>query len=289
VLVGRERPGDLVIAWALAVVALTGDVPERAHQRALPRREILQAMRESHGYDMTVTTNGARFQAEVLRRLVRRARASDPSESPLFIGHRDWFQAYLERTGLSAEAAPAFVRLSDEYGQDMTVDYRREKVVGGNAGPPPELAMNVCIWWPEAPGRPGKYSYEDLLSKPRLKVTNERVISYRLMDFGDMTVFDDIKGLRGRPTSGVLGFLFQLIGEGRVVESRMAIAGDGVQVARARARKALFEVVSTVTVYPDGHAEKDVPPGRPDLAGLEARLKQPLKLPHPSVDCGGAP
>jgi len=115
------------------------------------------------------------------------------------------------------------------------------------------------------------------------------VISYRLMDFGDMTVFDDIKGLRGRPTSGVLGFLFQLIGEGRVVENRMAIAGDGVQILRARARKAFFEVVSTVTVYPDGRAEKDLPPGRRDLAGLEARLKQPLKLPHPSLDCGGTP
>ena len=71
-----------------------------------------------------------------------------------------------------------------------------------------------------------------------MRVTNERVISYRLMDFGEMTVFDDIKGLRGRPTSGVLGFLFQLIGEGRVVENRMAISDDGIQVARARARKA---------------------------------------------------
>ena len=165
----------------------------------------------------------------------------------------------------------------------MVVDYRRERVIGGEIGPQLELAMNVCIWWPEARGRPGKYSYEDLLSKPRLRVTNERVISYRLMDFGDMTVFDDIKGLRGRPTSGVLGFLFQLIGEGRVVENRMAISGDGLQVARARARKALFEVVSTVTVYPDGRAEKDLSPARPDLAG------QPLKLPHPSLDCGGTP
>lgn len=97
----------------------------------------------------------------------------------------------------------------------MVVDYRRENVVGGDAGPRPELALNVCIWWPEDSGRPGKYSYEDLLSKPHLKVTNERVLSYRLMDFGDTTVFDDIKGLRGRPTSGVLGLLFQLIGEGR--------------------------------------------------------------------------
>jgi hypothetical protein len=69
-----------------------------------------------------------------------------------------------------------------------------------------------------------------------------------------------------------------VIGEGQVAESRMAVAPDGVQVSRARCRKAFFEVNTTVTVYPDGRTEKDTPPGRADLAALEARLKQPLRL-----------
>ena len=274
-----SAPGLAAIGLA---VALDGETA-----RPAPRQQILAAMRESRGYDLTATTNGARFQSEVLRQLVRRAQASDPSRSPLFIDHRDWFGAYLERTGLAAEAAPPFVRLPHDYGQDMVVDYRPEKVFDATApGPPPALALNVCIWWPEDSGRPGNYSYEDLLSKPRLKVTNERVLSYRLMDFGVMTLFDDIRGLRGRPTSGVLGLLFQLIGEGRVVENRMAIAADGVQICRARARKAFFEVISTVTVYPDGRTEKDLPSARPDLAALETHLKEPLKLNHPPFECG---
>jgi hypothetical protein len=84
----------------------------------------------------------------------------------------------------------------------------------------------------------------------------------------------------------VLGVLFALIGEGYVVESRIGIAADGLQVTRARARK-LFEVNTTVTVSPDGRTEKDIPPGRPDLAALEARLKQPLHLEHPPMECGG--
>jgi hypothetical protein len=112
------------------------------------------------------------------------------------------------------------------------------------------------------------------------------VLSYRLLDFGDMTVFSDMRGLRGRPTSGVLGLLFQLMGEGRVTENRMAISVDGLQVCRVRARKAFFEVVSTVTVYPDGRTEKDLPSARPDLVALEARLKEPLKLTHPPFECG---
>jgi hypothetical protein len=275
-----------VNAPGLAVIGLAA-VLDGVSARTTPRRQILEAMRESRGYDLTATTNGARFQSEVLRQLARRAQASDPSRSPLFIDHRDWFGAYLDRTGLAAEAAPPFVRLGRDYGQDMVVDYRPEKVLDATEpGPRPAIALNVCIWWPEDSGRPGNYSYEDLLSKPRLKVTNERVLSYRLMDFGVMTLFDDIRGLRGRPTSGVLGLLFQLIGEGRVVENRMAIAADGVQICRARARKAFFEVISTVTVYPDGRTEKDLPSARPDLAALETRLKEPRKLTHPPFECG---
>jgi len=116
---------------------------------------------------------------------------------PLFIDHRDWFGAYLERTGLAAEAAPPFVRLPHDYGEDMAIDYRPEKVVDATEpGPRPAIALNVCICWPEDSGRPGKYSY-------------------------------------------------------------VAIAADGVQICRARARKAFFEVVSTVTVYP----------GRPNREG----------------------
>jgi hypothetical protein len=279
-----------VSACTLAVMALASSALDGTAPRAVPRQEILHAMRESQGYDPTATTNGPRFQSEVLRRLARSTSAVDPSQSPLYIDHRDWFQAYLERTGLSAEKAPLFIRLAHDYGQDMVADYRRERVVETvEPGPAPELALNVCLWWTQGQNRPGKYSYEDLLSSPQLKVTNERVISYRLLDFGDMTVFGDIRGLRGRPTSGVLGLLFRLIGEGQVVENRMAVSLDGVQVSRARARKSFFEVVTTVTVYPDGRTEKDVPPGRSDLAALEARLKRPLKLSHPPFECGRTP
>lgn len=281
-------------AFALLLLALAGPPVQAGAVPAVPhpvgREEILQAMRESRGYDPTATANGGRFQSEVLRRLARQARGRDPTQAPLFIGHQEWFRAYLERTGLPAERAPLFVRLAHDHAQDMEVDYRRERVVERvDPGPLPELALNVCIWWPQAPGRPGQYSYEDLLSSPRLKVTNERLLSYRLLDFGDMTVFGDIHGLRGRPTSGVLGVLTQLIGEANVEENRMAMSEDGLQVARARAKKAFLEVASTLTVYPDGRAEKDIPPGRPDLALLEARLKRSLKLVHPPLRCWPKP
>jgi hypothetical protein len=115
-------------------------------------------------------------------------------------------------------------------------------------------------------------SYDDTLSIPDLRVTNERVMTYRLLDYGDLVAFDDIRGLYGRPTEGVLGVLFQLVGEGSVRWSRQALSSDGLQLARARATKGPFAVESTITVFPDGRVQKDLPPSRTDLAALEKRL-----------------
>ena len=142
----------------------------------------------------------------------------------------------------------------------------------------PELAVNVRIRWEDGPGKSDWYSYLDTLSTPRFKVTNRQVITYRLLDFGDWAVYDEIEGITGRPKSGVLALLFRVIGEGRIAHSRMAISEDGIQVSRTRAEKAFMEVTTTVTVHPDGTMEKDVPAGRSDLLELEKRLKQPMEI-----------
>jgi hypothetical protein len=277
----------LLILPALLAAADLAIGAERFGARVVERDEILQAMKQVTGYSLTATTNGPRFQSDVILRLARNAAARDPARQPIFIGHQEWFDAYLQRTGLTRERAPLFVRMAYDYGQDSIVDYRTERVIeGAPAVNMPLHAMNVCIWWPQREGGPSSYSYEDTLSSPQLKVTNERVMTYRLLDYGDMRAFEEITGLRGRPTTGVLGMLFSVIGEGYLVESRIAIAPDGLQVTRARAKK-LFEVATTVTVAPDGRTEKDVPAGRPDLTALDARLKQPLRLKHPPMECGG--
>jgi hypothetical protein len=53
-------------------------------------------------------------------------------------------------------------------------------------GPNPLLAANVRIYWEKAPGKPEQYSYDDTLSDPNLRVTQGRVITYRLVDYGDL-------------------------------------------------------------------------------------------------------
>ena len=263
---------------AALLTLLLGGTAAATPPRVLSREEILAAMSASQGYDVTVTTNGPRFQAEVLMRLARKAQAEHPDGPDLLVGHAEWFSAFLARTGLSADKAPLFIRLSYEHRQDVQLDYHADRVVENSGTERPEFAALVKMWWPERAGAPKSYSYDDVVSSPQLKVTNQRLIMYRLLSIGGMVVYGQIQGLRGRPSSGVLGALFSLIGEGDLKESRMVLSADGLQVSRTRAEKWTFGVTQTVTVYPDGRAEKDTPPNRPDLAALAAKLEVPLKV-----------
>ena len=266
-----------ILASALCLVsgrpALAQDV------RVVSREEILEAMRHSQGYALTATSNGPRLQAEVLLHLIRRARATDPKRRPLFVKHREWYEAFLERTGLPSERAPLYVRKAWEIGQDLVLDYRWERVIDEIVrGPRPRTVANVEIFWADVPGRPTEFSYDDLQSDPTLRVTQKRRIRYRLVDYGDLRWYADVSGLHGRPTSGALGLLFKILGEARVVETRSVLSADGLLVVRGRGRKLGLTRVGTATVWPDGHARKGVPRNRPDLRALVQRLKEPLEI-----------
>jgi hypothetical protein len=268
-----------VILFAAALGLCGGPAAGEERVRVVSREEILAAMRHSRGYALTATANGARLQAEVVLRLIREAEATDPERRPLHIGHEEWYEAFLERTELTPDRAPLYVRLAYEIGQDMVVDYRRERVIEEVVkGLRPRIAANMRIFWADTPGAPKQFSYDDRLSDPNLRVTQKRLVRYRLVDYGDRIWYAELSGLHGRPTSGALGLLFKLIGEARILESRSAFSRDGLQVVRGRARKLLVTRVATVTVWPDGHARKGVPQDRPDLKELVRRLEEPLEI-----------
>jgi hypothetical protein len=262
----------------MALVAMAAWGAAAEEPRVVPRQEILEAMHQSQGYVLTATANGPRLQAEVLLHLIRQAAASDSSRRPLLLGHEEWYRAFLDRTGLDPGEAPVYVRLPYLIEQDLVADYRWERVVDTvERGPRPQTVANVRLYWPER-ARRESFSYDDLRSDPTLRVTLEREIRYRLVDYGDQLWYAEVSGVHGRPTSGPLGFLFDIIGEARVLETRSALSPDGLQVVRSRGRKLLLTRTATATIWPDGHAKKDVPVGRPDLAELEERLEEPLEI-----------
>ena len=259
----------------------------RPGYQVVSRAEIVEAMRQCGDYDPTATTNGARFQGDMILYLAQKARERDPQGLPLFIGYENWFQAFMEVLARTEDAMPQYARLSYQYKQITEVDYRVDRVIREIVkAPTPELAVNVRVWWKDQPGKPDRYSYLDTLSTPNLKVTNQRVMTYRLLDFGDWVIYDEIEGLTGRPTSGILGFLFRIIGEGRIVQTRMAISKDGLQINRATAKKGFIKRIDTVTVYPGGKMEKDVPPDRPDLLELTNLITQPLDIEYAELSGG---
>jgi hypothetical protein len=270
------------IIWGLLVILSMGASAPLAvaeEHRWVEREAILEAMQQVQGFDPTQTTNAARFDAEVFYLIARKARDEDPSAAPLLIEREDWFQAYLTRAGLSPEEAPPFARKARDHGQFILLDHRPDRVFTRiKDGPEPEFVLNVLIWWPEHPDGPDRFSYLDTLSDPDLKVTNRSVVSYRLLYFKDWTAQDEVSGVYGRPVDGALGALFDVIGDGQVKFSRMAVSEDGLLLMRARAEKGIIGVTQTVVVRPDGQSEKDVPKGRDDLKQIERTLKTKLKV-----------
>jgi hypothetical protein len=235
-------------------------------------------MRAHSSYDLAATTNGPRFQAEVFFWLARRALASQPQGRRLFIGHKDWFEVCLDVAKLRPEQAPLPSRLVHQYGQDIELDCRPEHVIqriGG--GRQAQVALNVKFWWEPTASSAKEFSYLDTASTPQLKVTNNRVITYRLVDLGDQVIFDDVRGLTGRPTTGLLALIFKILGEGRIVRTQVAYGNDGVQVSRVVAQK-IFTRTVTVVTWPDGRTEPEIPAERADLLALKQRLDQPVEI-----------
>ena len=279
-----SRLRRIALVFALASSFPTAAVPAQPVADPSVRRvqfaELVEAMsaERQRGYAVTTTSNGVRFQAGVLRALVERAQARDPSRSRLLIDPRDNARAFMAVTGLGADALPSYVRLAWRHGQYTLVDYDAGRVIARVGNARPALAISVVSWWPDSAGRVQRYSYVDTLAQPTLRVTNYRVMTYRLLYFDDMVVYDDVEGLTGRPLTGVLGLLFDVIGDGRGIQSRSAISRDGLQVTSSMVRKGFITLTFVATVYPDGHMEKDVPPNRRDLEAIVSRLKRPLDI-----------
>ncbi len=271
---GLAKAGLALCLWTASPLAAW--VEDRDEHRRVRREEILAAMeREAgRGYDITAVTQGGRFFGEMLLEIARRALDAGEADRPLFLDHRDTFDAYLEVTGLAPEEAPLFVRKAFDHRQDQYVELRPGRVIEEiEAGPEPKLALSVRSGWGDAEDLPDRYSYIDARSTPKLRVTNRSRITYKLLDFGESILHDEVSGVSGRATTGLLALLFDLIGDSKILGSRSALAEDGLLIVVGRGRKGFITVSGTVTVRPDGVATRGLPKGRADLRTIEKRLE----------------
>lgn len=234
----------------------------------VPPGPIEDAIRARRGYDVTATPNGGRFLAELLLDLARRRQDRRPDGRPFVVRHDDFFPAYLRVTGLTAEEAPPAFRKAHEFGQRLVVEHREDRVIEAvEEGPDPRQALSVRATWPDTRDAASSFTYEDTVSRPNVRVRNERVVTYRLLEYVGFVMYDEMDGVSGRPTTGLLGALFDVIGMAHIEQSRFAVAGDGTQVTLTRVRK-VVPTETVATVDPDGNARRGIPDGRPDLDRL---------------------
>jgi len=244
--------------------------------RQVSRADLVAAMRaeQRKGYALDAIANAVRLQVGVFLALAAQAAAADPEQRVLRIDHPDYRDAFAEVTGLAPQALPTFVKVPHAFHEDYLIEYRTARVVEAAAAVSGlRRALNVKAGWPDAPDAPTSYSYEDRNTDPAIEVTHQRVTAYRVLDHGSLVVYDDIRGVTGRATSGALGAVFKLIGKADAVQTRFAIAPDGTQVVRTTARK-LLTLSQTVTISLDGKVLKGVPADRPDLTALDQMLRQ---------------
>ena len=228
------------------------------------------------GYEPTATTNGVRYQVDVLLHLLKNKLGQDHGQSgealPLLIHYEDWCEVFIS-VNCRNKMVPKYIELANEYHQSIIIDYNQQGVVKEiKGGETPDLVANVILCWP--PERGKSFSYIDSLSSPKLKVTNERVITYRLLKFHDLTICDQIKGVKGSALSGFL----RIFGKASMTHYRTLSMIDGPQYVWMRAKKWIFRKNRDMTIDPEGVTIDGVPSREKQRLHREIKIKYyPLK------------
>lgn len=251
----------------------------------MSREEILRAMSAHGAYSLTSTTTSMRFGAEALLAIVRRRQRESPGSTQFLISQDDWFAAHRETAAVTSAEMSAAARAGFEHHQDALVEYGPQVVEQVLEGPTPIMSLDVTIFWPDSAGAPSDFSYRDTLSAPKVDVYDNRVIRFKLLEYDDMLVFDQVTGISVRPM-GFLSALFAVLGKPDLKQTRIAVSADQWQVMRGQVN--VFAGISktgTATIEPGGRGHEGVPPDRTDLRALAEQMKQPLKLRYGPPSC----
>lgn len=240
----------------------------------------------AHGpYSLTSTTTSMRFGAEALLAIVRRRQQERPGSTQLLVRQTDWFNAHREIAGATYDEMSAAARAGFEHHQDALVSYGPQVVQQVVEGPAPIMALDVTIFWPDSAGAPSEFSYKDTLSVPRMDVYDDRVIRFKLLEYDDMLVFDQVTGISVRPL-GFLSAVFAVLGKPDLKQTRIAVSPDQWQVVRGHVK--VFAGISktgTATIEPGGRGHEGVPSDRADLDTLAERMRRPVKLRYGEPSC----
>jgi hypothetical protein len=259
----------LLLAWGAGVGQ------EKCAHVLVNTETMRQVMSGIEGYDTAAATNQSRFVADFLFALARRPEISEGSGT-FQVQPERFFEAWLDVNNRRAAEAPVSMRKVLEHGQRFVVDTHATVRISPASAAATQV-LSVRASWPDEPGAADHYSYHDTTAIPSIRLHHDRVITYQLIDFGDFVAYENMQGIRGRPTSGGLGALFGLLGTAEIRHSRFAVAEDQTQVNWSEVKK-LFSFTALTTITPDGVAERGIPRHRDDLQALAERLERKIDV-----------
>jgi hypothetical protein len=276
---------SILMAQALGVANPPQNAPVCREPYRVSREEILKAMSAHGEYSLTTTTTSMRFGAEALLAIARRRQLEDPGNTRFLIDQKDWFGAHRETAGVAYAQMSEAARAGFEHHQDAVVEYGPQVLDEVLEGRRPLMSLDVTIFWPDSAGAPSRFSYKDTLSVPKVDVYDDRVIHFKLLQYEDMLLFDEVTGISVKP-HGFLSAVFAVLGKPDLKQTRLAVSGDQWQVVRAKVN--VFAAISktgTATIEPDGRGHEHIPSDRADLLALKTRLEQPLKVRYGALSC----
>jgi hypothetical protein len=249
------------------------------------RQEILQAMSRHGAYSLTSVTTSIRFAGEALLAIVQRRKQQAPGSTHLQINYDDWFAAHLQAAGVSYAEMSKAARASFEHRRNALVDYGPHVVERVKEGPVPLAALDVTLFWPDTGKAPSEFSYRDTLSHPPVEVYNQRVVRLKVLQYEDLLVLDQVRGISVRPL-GFLSAVFAVLGRPDLRQTRIAVSSDQWQVMRGTVNVfAGITKTATGVVEPGGRGHETIPRDRADLRALAERIKRPLELRYGEPSC----
>jgi hypothetical protein len=259
------------------------DTCPKPHQ--VSRKEILDAMSRHGAYSVTSTTTSIRFAGEALLAIVQRRKHEAPASTHLKINHADWFAAHLKTAGVSYREMSEAARASFRRRRDALVDYGPRIVEKVVEGPAPVLALDITLFWPDTGDALPEFSYRDTLSHPRVDVYHQRVVRFKLLQYKDLLLFDQIQGISVRPL-GFMSAVFAVLGKPDLRQIRVAVSSDQWQVMRGTVNVfAGITKTGTGAIEPGGRGHENIPRHRADLRAMAEQIKRPLELRYGPPSC----
>jgi hypothetical protein len=239
-----------------------------------------------HGaYNLTSTTTSIRFAGEALLAIVQRRKHEAPASTHLAINHADWFAAHLKTAGVPYAAMSEAARASFRRRRDALVDYGPHVVEKVVEGPAPVLALDVTLFWPDTGDALSEFSYRDTLSHPRVDVYHQRVVRFKLLQYKDLLLLDQIQGISVRPL-GFMSAVFAVLGKPDLRQIRVAVSSDQWQVMRGTVNVfAGITRTGTGAIEPGGRGHENLPRHRADLREMAEQIKRPLELRYGPPSC----